>query len=244
MKFKLNLMFLIILFVLIAGCKQKVQPEQIAIEQEKEPVAESPQEINEKQTEEPVQNEEEPKEEKESVSPPKIEEKPLPKATISEEEFSKIYEGNVDLRNFPTMFVAWNKDNEKVFNGLLIVGKNAPVTDVIAAQNVAAGVNNGIRRPGYSISAVLDEQVEDVKAQNAIVIGNPCDNKAAAALLGHNKCDANLQPGKAIISLYENNGHIQMVVVGYDAKGTLKASEYLREYYKYDLSGKKFEFSY
>jgi len=234
MKPKYCLMILIIISLLFFGCKGTVQPEQIVIETEKEPELEAPQEIVEEELVEEVVEE--------PQGPPEKEEKPLSKATI-DEEFSRIYVGPVDLKYFPNMFVAWNKDDKKVFNGLLVVGKDAPVTDVIAAQNVAAGVNNGIRRPGYMISAVLDTQVDNIKAQNAIVIGNPCDNKAAAVLLGNNECDANLQKYKALIKLYENNGFIQMVVVGYDSQATLRASERLKEYYKYDLEGERYEFT-
>jgi len=232
---KIVMILLVIITIIFFGCKKTIEPEQIVVEQEKEPALESPLEIVEEVVEQ-VEEVSEPE-------PPKREERPLEKVTVNE-IFSKTFEGKIDLRNFPSMFVAWNTNNEKVFNGLLVVGKEAPVTDVVAAQNVAAGVNNGIRRPQYIISAVLDEQVENIKAQNAIVIGNPCDNKAAAVLIGNNECDANLQPNKALIKLYENNGYIQMVVVGHDVEGTLKASEYLKEYYKYDLSGLRYEFIY
>jgi hypothetical protein len=230
--------------LLVIGCTQEVIPKQI-ISDAPQPQLEQPQEIQqtaEEQTtttpENEAQESEQPIQEK-----PISQDKPLPQATLSE-EISEAYSGEADLKRFPTMFVGLNKNDEKVFNGLLVVGKKAPVTDVIAAQNAAAGVNNGIRRPRYLISAVLDTQVADIKAQNAIVIGNPCDNTAAAVLLGNNECDANLQLNKALIKIFENNGHIQMVIVGNTATGTLRASEYLKEYYKYEWEGTRFEFTY
>ena len=239
---KLSHVFVIFfIVVLLYGCTSEVQPKQI-IEEEKQPVAEQPINVVQQAEVQPAETQEE------SVSSavqqkPVQEDKPLPAATITE-ELSEVYSGKADLKRFPTMFVALNKNNQKVFNGLLVVGKKAPVTDVIAAQNVAYGVNNGIRRPGYLISAVLDTQVADIKAQNAIVIGNPCNNSAAAILLGNNECDANLQQNKALIKIFENNGYIQMVIVGNDAKGTIKASEYLKDYYMYELEGNRYEFTY
>ena len=239
---KLSYVFMIfIIVVLIYGCTSEVQPKQI-IEEERQPVAEQPINVVQQAEVQPAETQEE------SVSPPVQQkpvqnDKPLPAAMITE-VLSETYSGEVDLKRFPTMFVAVNSNDDKVFNGLLVVGKKAPVTDVIAAQNVAAGVNNGIRRPGYLISAVLDTQVADIKAQNAIVIGNPCDNVAAAVLLGNDECDANLQQNKALIKIFENNGYIQMIIVGNNAQGTLKASEYLKEYYKYELEGTRYEFTY
>jgi len=248
MKLKFFLIFFVILVMVSVGCTKQTEPKQIVIVPEKQPTAEKPQEIVQ-QTPAPQQVPAEQTSQNSTVptqtpqQQPSQEEKPLPKATVTE-QFSQIYTGSVDLKHFPTIFVALDKDNQKVFNGLLVVGKKAPVSDVIAAQNVAVGLNNGIRRPGYIISAVLDTQVDDITKQNAIVIGNPCDNTAAALLLGNTECNANLQTGKGLIKVYENNGFIQMVVVGYDAAGTLKASEYLKEYYMYDWVGTRYEFSY
>jgi hypothetical protein len=233
-----RILLLILMAVLVFGCDNMEQPEQIVVD---EPVEEAPVEVVAPEPQEPA---EEPIEQPAEQPEPQEPEKQVVLEKVEAPEYEDIFEGDVSLDNFPVMFVARDNDNKKVFNGLLVVGSSAPVTDVVAAQNVAAGVNNGIRRPGYVISAVLDTQVEDIKAQNAIVIGNPCDNTAAADLLGIKECDANLQRNRGLIRVFENNGYIQMIVVGYDAKGTLAASEYLKEYYMYDLSGLRHEVYY
>ena len=92
-------------------------------------------------------------------------------------------------------------------------------------------------------AAVLDTEVADYKAQNLIVVGGPCANSIASALMGNPAdCAAGFEEGKAIIKLYEHdNGKVAILVAGYSAMDTRRASRVLGDYSKYKLSGTEME---
>jgi hypothetical protein len=69
----------------------------------------------------------------------------------------------------------------------------------------------------------LDSEVSDVTAQNLIVIGGPCANTAAAALLGSSaeNCAEGFMPGTARVVFKEHaNGNVAMLVAGYSGDDT------------------------
>lgn len=87
-------------------------------------------------------------------------------------------------------------------------------------------------------AAKLDTEVEDIGAVNAIVVGGPCANSAAATLMGNpENCAAGFEPGKAIVKLFENQGHVALLVAGYDALDTRRAARVLANHADYALSG-------
>jgi len=97
-------------------------------------------------------------------------------------------------------------------------------------------------------AAVLDSEVSDIKAQNAIIVGGPCVNDAAADAMGlpHGSCGAasTIPANKAIIKLIEHdNGNVALVVAGWDAMDTRRACRVLANYEDYALSGKEVEVS-
>ncbi|RMF06802.1 S-layer protein [Candidatus Woesearchaeota archaeon] len=80
----------------------------------------------------------------------------------------------------------------------------------------------------------LASEVSDVKSVNAVVVGGPCANTAAAELLGNPaNCAEGFEEGHAKIKLFENNGKVQILVAGYAAEDTRRASIVLAEYDKY-----------
>ena len=58
-------------------------------------------------------------------------------------------------------------------------------------------------------AAKLASEVNDITKVNAIVIGGPCANKAAAELLGNKDCESGFQPGKAMIKMFEHGETLQ-----------------------------------
>ncbi|MBI2137855.1 hypothetical protein HYU12_05075 [Candidatus Woesearchaeota archaeon] len=86
----------------------------------------------------------------------------------------------------------------------------------------------------------LANEVTDVKAQNAIVIGGPCANSAAAELMGNpDDCAAGFTAGKAMIQLFEHaNGKVALLVAGYGASDTRRAARVLFNYQQWQESGK------
>ena len=80
--------------------------------------------------------------------------------------------------------------------------------------------------------------MEDVTAVNAIVVGGPCANSAAATLMGNpENCVAGFEPGKAMVKLFENGNKVALLVAGYSSDDTRRAARVLANHADYDLSG-------
>ncbi|MBI2564631.1 hypothetical protein HYV79_01425 [Candidatus Woesearchaeota archaeon] len=77
--------------------------------------------------------------------------------------------------------------------------------------------------------AKLDSEVKNVQDWNAVVVGGPCANSAAAALLGNPEdCTEGFAPGKAKLKLLEHpNGNVALLVAGYSGQDTRAASRAL-----------------
>ncbi|MBW3014380.1 S-layer protein [Candidatus Woesearchaeota archaeon] len=89
---------------------------------------------------------------------------------------------------------------------------------------------------------LLDSEVADVTAQNAIVVGGPCVNTAAADLMGNPEdCAEGFEEGKALIKLFESGGNVALLVAGYSGEDTRQACQVLANYEDYDLSGMEVE---
>ncbi len=88
----------------------------------------------------------------------------------------------------------------------------------------------------------LDSEIADVKAQNLIVVGGPCVNTAAAALLGNPAtCTEGFAPGKARVKLFEPaTGKFALLVAGYSGADTRLAGKVIAHRWK-ELSGTEVE---
>ncbi|MCX6706896.1 MAG: hypothetical protein NT001_02025, partial [Candidatus Woesearchaeota archaeon] len=72
------------------------------------------------------------------------------------------------------------------------------------------------------------------KTQNLILIGGPCANEAAKVIMGAtDDCTAGFESGKAMIKLYENGGNVAMVVAGFSAADTRRATTVIAKYADY-----------
>jgi hypothetical protein len=92
--------------------------------------------------------------------------------------------------------------------------------------------------PGFS---VLDNEV-DLGDANMIVVGGPCVNTIAAAMLDNPEvCTEGFEMGKARIELYNVEGTYALLVAGYGAQDTRGAAYVLSDYETYDLMGEKVE---
>ena len=88
--------------------------------------------------------------------------------------------------------------------------------------------------------AVLDTEAPVLGSENMIVVGGPCVNTVAAALMGNPAtCTEGFTPGKAIIKLFADKN--ALLVAGYGAQDTLGACYVLADYEDYDLSGTEAE---
>ena len=110
----------------------------------------------------------------------------------------------------------------------------------VSSKRVGAGGGAVIINKIDVGKTLLDSEVADVTAQNAIVVGGPCVNTGAADLLGNpENCAEGFTPGEATLQLFENGGNVALLVAGYSGEDTRQAAYVLSEYDKYALSGEK-----
>jgi hypothetical protein len=100
----------------------------------------------------------------------------------------------------------------------------------------AAGTVETVKLEKINVGAAkLDSEIGNVWAQNLILVGGPCANQAAAQVMGVSayNCADGFVEGKAMIKLYESNGKVAMLVAGYSAMDTRRASRVISDYEKY-----------
>lgn len=92
-------------------------------------------------------------------------------------------------------------------------------------------------------ATVFDSEVDDLEAQNTLVVGGPCVNTHAAALLGNPAdCTEGFTAGVARIKMFEHaNGNMALLVAGYSGADTRLAGRVLADYRARALSGKEVE---
>ncbi|MBW2964870.1 hypothetical protein KY363_05430, partial [Candidatus Woesearchaeota archaeon] len=91
-------------------------------------------------------------------------------------------------------------------------------------------------------SAVLASQVADPTAQNVISVGGPCINEVTAEVMGltYPACgtDSGMSEDEGLIKLYESGDKVAIVVAGWAAEDTTRATRVLADYKTYQASGK------
>jgi hypothetical protein len=142
----------------------------------------------------------------------------------------------LDISDYPFMFIRGD-----VFDPVYVIGEESPSEDVIIATVFSTAIS---KYPEYSVevgTAVLDSEVDDVKKLNAIVIGNPCINSAAAELEGNPSfCYEGLEGGKAYAKLFFNNGKWQLLITGVSSEDRMKMAEFLTENHLGNIKSKTF----
>jgi hypothetical protein len=113
---------------------------------------------------------------------------------------------------------------------------------------IASEVSNAVNGvPTYSLNRLsvgaskLDTEINDVSAQNLIIVGGPCANKVAAQVLGNTYATAGCANGFTannglIKAVAQASGKVAIVVAGYSAEDTKRATKVLSDYEKYNLS--------
>lgn len=118
-----------------------------------------------------------------------------------------------------------------------ITAKGATITSAATATGTAVTINR------IEVGATkLASEVPDVKAVNAILVGGPCANAAAAEIMGNPAdCTTGFEAGKGMIRLYENDGNVAMLVAGYSAADTRAAAKVIANSGDYTLKGTNME---
>ncbi len=127
---------------------------------------------------------------------------------------------------------------EEVYGNVFV----APTSAVVTAGGATGTISTTVVQKIQVGAAKLASEVANIKAVNAIVVGGPCANAAAATLMGNpEKCWEAVPENKAIIKLYENAGNVALLVAGRSALDTRRASRVLANSDDYDLSGSEVE---
>jgi len=114
-----------------------------------------------------------------------------------------------------------------------IKAKGSTITSTATTSGEAVVVNR------IEVGATkLASEVPDIKAVNAILVGGPCANAAAAEIMDNPAdCTAGFEAGKGLIKLYENDGNVAMLVAGYSAADTRAAAKVVSNHGDYALEG-------
>jgi hypothetical protein len=141
------------------------------------------------------------------------------------------------LSDYPYIFA----DDGK-FDAIYVVGEEAPALDVVSATTISTAL---ARYPNLTVvvgTSRIDSEIPNIVYRNAIVIGSPCENKAAAILEGNpTPCYANLSGGIGYIKLFEQNNRTQLLITGLDAKDRQAAAKFLATASLQNILAKQFQ---
>ncbi|MEM4336898.1 MAG: hypothetical protein QXG86_02750, partial [Candidatus Woesearchaeota archaeon] len=143
----------------------------------------------------------------------------------------------------------WDAENHKWITILYPqeeVEVNAFVAPISAQISTTGGAIKSLQLEKLNVGAArLASEISDVTKDNLILVGGACANAATAAVQGvtyqaEPECYVGMQPGEAIIKLYEQStGKVAMVVAGRDALDTRRATRVVANFNAYKLSGKE-----
>ncbi|HLF54481.1 MAG TPA: hypothetical protein VI612_02065 [Candidatus Nanoarchaeia archaeon] len=129
------------------------------------------------------------------------------------------------ISDYPTFFV----ENGK-FQAIYVVGEESPSLDVVSATVISTAL---AKYPNVTTdigTARLDIEIADITKKDAIVIGSPCENKAAAQLEGNPEpCYKDLGGSAGYIKLFEKGGNVQLLITGFTAEDRHAAAKFLAE---------------
>jgi len=126
------------------------------------------------------------------------------------------------ISDFPRMFARNNN-----FTAIYVIGEEAPALDVVSATVISTSLARHNLTTAIGTSR-LDTEVGDITLHDAIIIGSPCENRAAAQLEKNpSPCNTNLSGSAAYIKLFENSGKKQLLITGLTAEDRHQAARYL-----------------
>ena len=135
-----------------------------------------------------------------------------------------------DTENTPAD-LTFNYPNEQALGQVFVTGnKDVKMTNsTTSATRYATTVMNRLE-VGKS---VLDTAISDNAAQNMIVVGGPCVNSVAKALMGNKEnCAEGFTPGSGIVRLVQSGNKVAMIVAGYSADDSMRTARFIANYDK------------
>lgn len=113
------------------------------------------------------------------------------------------------ISDFPYFFAP-----NGTFNALYVVGEETDALDVVSATLISTSLARFSVNTTIGTSRI-DSEIGNITTRNAIVIGSPCENTAAAQLEGFpNPCFAKYGGSVGYIKLFEQNGRVQLLITG------------------------------
>ncbi len=116
----------------------------------------------------------------------------------------------------------------------------------VSFSETAAGSGDAVTLQRIEVGATkLASEVPDIMAVNSIIVGGPCANAAAAAVMGNPAdCAAGFEPGVGKVQVWDvgtgvSKDKVAMLVAGYSALDTRNAAQVVANYkdYKSQLKG-------
>jgi hypothetical protein len=142
------------------------------------------------------------------------EEEPAEKETAEEEFVITAEPADYDLKDYPDMFSS---------NTIIVVGNEAPASDVVSATHIVNSLEGKAK-------SLLASEISDISSQNIISVGNVCNNRITAEIIGNPKnCLAGLKEGVGRAALYKNGNKIALVIDGYSAVDVRRTAKLLEE---------------
>lgn len=129
------------------------------------------------------------------------------------------------LADWPKFFVTDGK-----FSAKYVVAEESSALDVVSATIISTSLAKFENVTTEVGTSVLDSEVSDIKLFNAIVVGSPCENSAAARLMNNPEpCYKDLAGSVGYIKLFQSGGRVQLLITGLDEKDRNSAAKYLAE---------------
>lgn len=127
------------------------------------------------------------------------------------------------ISDYPSFFVQDGK-----FRAIYVIGEEAPSLDVVSATVVSTALAKYPNVTTEIGTSRIDSEISDIKKENAIVIGSPCENIAAAQLEGNPEpCYKNLSGSTGYLKLFESNGKVQLLITGLTAEDRHQTAKFL-----------------
>lgn len=164
--------------------------------------------------------------------------------TLDDDNYKRAY-------NLYGMMITENTDTEDVEVFIPSTQVNGQVfftSGAVTSSTVSAGADGA----AYTLSpvgaeiAVLDTEASGWQTENIVVVGGPCVNTVAASLMGTGAdCAADFTAGKAMVKLFPQGSKVAMLVAGYSADDTRRATKVVHNYAAYsdDFKGMELEVS-
>lgn len=130
--------------------------------------------------------------------------------------------------------------DDQMFGAFFVVSGETTVSAVEAGEGVVTYYETNPIGVGM---AKLASDVADMTAYNLLLVGGPCANEAARTIMGVTEatCLEGFEAGKALLKIYDNDGKVALLVAGYSADDTIKATTVLANWDQYVLSGTEME---